>query len=240
MAEMLCLREIYRESLLKNLEILADFLYNRPNIPKEVDTMTNKVITISRAFGSGGRTIGREVAKRLGIPCYDKELVAQVAEESGFHADFIEEAGEYAPVTSSFLFNIAVSPNPMAMMNTMSASDQLFVCQTNVIRRLADQGPCVIIGRCADYILRDHPDALHVFIHSDMEHRAKRIVELYGQTKQTPEKRLIEKDNKRKVYYRHYTNRNWGEAQNYHISLNSGLVGIEKCIDIIAEIATAE
>ena len=199
--------------------------------------MTKKIITISRAFGSGGRTIGKEVAKRLNIPYYDKELVDKVAEESGFHADFIEEAGEYAPVTNSFLFNIAVSPNPMAMMNTMSMADQLFVCQTNVIRRLADEGPCVIIGRCADYILKDRDDCLHVFIHADMAHRAERIVRLYGETKQSPEKRLTDKDNKRRVYYKHYTTRNWGEAQNYHVCLNSGLVGVEKCVDIIVDIA---
>ena len=199
--------------------------------------MTKKIITISRAFGSGGRTIGKEVAKRLNIPYYDKELVDKVAEESGFHADFIEEAGEYAPVTSSFLFNIAVSPNPMAMMGTMSMADQLFVCQTNVIRRLADEGPCVIIGRCADYILREREDCLHVFVHADMEHRAERIVRLYGETKQSPQKRLTDKDNKRKVYYRHYTTRNWGEAQNYHLSLNSGLIGVEKCVDIIVDVA---
>lgn len=199
--------------------------------------MTKKVITISRAFGSGGRTIGKEVAQRLGIPYYDKELVDKVAEESGFHADFIEEAGEYAPVTNSFLFNIAVSPNPMAMMNHMSMADQLFVCQTNVIRRLADEGPCVIIGRCADYILKDREDCLHVFIHSDMESRAKRIVEKYGETRQTPQKRLTDKDNKRKVYYKHYTNRNWGDAQNYHLSLNSGMVGVDKCVDIIVDVA---
>ena len=199
--------------------------------------MTKQIITISRAFGSGGRTIGKEVAKRLGIPYYDKELVDKVAEESGFHADFIEEAGEYAPVTNSFLFNIAVSPNPMAMMGTMSMADQLFVCQTNVIRRLADEGPCVIIGRCADYILREREDCLHVFIHADMEHRSERIVRLYGETKQTPQKRLTDKDNKRRVYYRHYTNRNWGEAQNYHLSLNSGLIGVDKCVDIIVDVA---
>ena len=199
--------------------------------------MTKKIITISRAFGSGGHTIGKAVADRLGIPCYDKELVDKVAEESGFHADFIEEAGEYAPVTNSFLFNIAVSSNPMAMMNSMSMADQLFVCQTNVIRKLAEEGPCVIIGRCADYILREREDCLHVFIHADMEHRAKHIVEKYGETKQTPKKRLTDKDNKRKIYYKHYTNRNWGEAQNYHLSLNSGLIGEEKCVDIIVDVA---
>ena len=140
-------------------------------------------------------------------------------------------------MTNSFLFNIAMSPNPMSALGTMSMADQLFVHQTNVIRRLADEGPCVIIGRCADYILRDREDCLHVFVHADMEHRAERIVRLYGETKQSPQKRLAEKDNKRKVYYRHYTNRNWGEAQNYHLCLNSGMVGVEKCVDIIVDVA---
>ena len=199
--------------------------------------MTNKVITISRAFGSGGRTIGKEVARRLGIPYYDKELVDAVAKESGFHADFIREAGEYAPISNSFLFNIAMSPNPVSMVNNMSMADQLFVYQSNVIRELADKGPCVIIGRCAVYILRERSDCLHVFIHADMDFRSERIVRVYGETKQTPEKRLTDKDNKRRVYYKHYTNRNWGEAQNYHVSLNSGLIGIEKCADIIVDIA---
>ena len=199
--------------------------------------MTKQIITISRAFGSGGHTIGQEVAKRLGIPFYDKELVDEVAKQSGFHADFIKEAGEYAPVSSSFLFSIAVSPNPLSTMHTMSMADQLFVYQTNVIRNLAEKGPCVIVGRCADYILRDREDALHVFIHADMAYRAERIVRLYGETKQTPDKRLAEKDNKRKVYYKHYTNRNWGDAQNYHLCLNSGLIGIDKCTDIIVDVA---
>lgn len=199
--------------------------------------MTQKIITISRAFGSGGHTIGKQVAERLGIPFYDKELVDAVAKESGFHADFIKEAGEYASVTSSFLFNIAVSPHPSSALNTMSMADQLFVYQTNVIRELADKGPCVIVGRCADYILKDREDCLHVFIHADTAFRAERIVRLYGQTKQTPEKRLNDKDNKRRVYYKHYTNRSWGDAQNYHISLNSGLIGIDKCTDIIVDVA---
>ena len=199
--------------------------------------MTGKVITISRQFGSGGRTIGREVAERLGIPYYDKELVDRVAKESGFSHEFIEEIGEYASVTSSFLFNIAVSSRPMGIVDSMSISDKLYVCQTNVIRDLADKGPCVIVGRCADFILKDRPDCLHIFIHSDMQHRAERIVRLYGQTKQTPEKRLTDNDSKRKVYYKHYTNRTWGDAQNYHLCLNSGLIGVEKCVDIICDIA---
>lgn len=204
---------------------------------KGVGSMTQKIITISRAFGSGGHTIGKQVAERLGIPFYDKELVDAVAKESGFHADFIKEAGEYASVTSSFLFNIAVSPHPSSALNTMSMADQLFVYQANVIRDLAEKGPCVIVGRCADYILKDREDCLHVFIHADMAYRAERIVRLYGHTKQTPEKRLNDKDNKRRVYYKHYTNRTWGDAQNYHVSLNSGLIDIDKCTDIIVDIA---
>ena len=115
--------------------------------------MTNKVITISRQFGSGGRSIGKAVAEKLGIPYYDKELVDKVAKESGFSHEFIEEIGEYASVTSSFLFNIAVSSHPMGLIDTMSVSDKLYVCQTNVIRDLASKGPCVIVGRCADFIL---------------------------------------------------------------------------------------
>ena len=199
--------------------------------------MTNKVITISRQFGSGGRTIGKKVAEKLGIPYYDKELVDQVAKESGFSHEFIEEIGEYASVTSSFLFNIAVSAHPMGLIDTMSVSDKLYVCQTNVIRDLAEKGPCVIVGRCADFILKDRPDTLHIFIHSDMEHRAERIVRLYGETKQTPQKRLQEKDSKRKVYYKHYTNCNWGEAENYDLCLDSGTLGVDKCADIICDVA---
>ena len=199
--------------------------------------MTNKVITISRQFGSGGRSIGKAVAEKLGIPYYDKELVDKVAKESGFSHEFIEEIGEYASVTSSFLFNIAVSSHPMGLIDTMSVSDKLYVCQTNVIRDLAAKGPCVIVGRCADFILKDRPDTLHIFIHSDMEHRAERIVRLYGETKQTPQKRLQEKDSKRKVYYKHYTNCNWGEAENYDLCLDSGTLGVDKCADIICDVA---
>ena len=199
--------------------------------------MTNKVITISRQFGSGGRTIGKAVAQKLGIPYYDKELVDKVAKESGFSHEFIEEIGEYASVTSSFLFNIAVSSHPMGLIDTMSVSDKLYVCQTNVIRELADQGPCVIVGRCADYILRGRPEVLDIFIHADYEHRAAHVLERYGETNQPLKKRLQEKDSKRKVYYKHYTNQNWGEAQNYHLCLNSGLIGVDKCVNIICDIA---
>ena len=201
--------------------------------------MTNKVITISRQFGSGGRTIGKKVAEKLGIPYYDKELVDQVAKESGFsHFEFIEEIGEYASVTSSFLFNIAVSAHPMGLIDTMSVSDKLYVCQTNVIRDLAEKGPCVIVGRCADFILKDRPDTLHIFIHSDMEHRAERIVRLYGETKQTPQKRLQEKKTASARSTTSTTPTAAGaKRENYDLCLDSGTLGVDKCADIICDVA---
>ena len=196
--------------------------------------MTNKVITISRQFGSGGRSIGKAVAEKLGIPYYDKELVDKVAKESGFSHEFIEEIGEYASVTSSFLFNIAVSSHPMGLIDTMSVSDKLYVCQTNVIRDLASKGPCVIVGRCADYILRDDPEVLRVFIHASMEFRAKRIVEEYGEREDSPQKRLRDKDKQRTAYYDYYTDMRFGDGRNYHLCLDSGELGIDKCVDILA------
>ena len=201
--------------------------------------MTKRVITISRAFGSGGRTIGKEVAKRLGIPYYDKELVDKVAEESGFHADFIEEAGEYAPVTNSFLFNIAVSPNPMAMMNHMSMADQLFVCQTNVIRKLADEGPCVIIGRCADYILQDDPDLISLFITAPFKARVERIKRLhpeYPKENYETHAELVRKtDRIRSTYYNYHTDREWGNVRNYHLVVDATKLGVDGTVEMLAD-----
>ena len=192
--------------------------------------MKNRVITISREFGSGGRTIGRKVAERLGIPCYDSELIQEMEKQTGFAADYVKEAGEYAP---GGFFSSALSTRMFGPTN----EDILWSHQYKVITALAEKGPCVIVGRCADYILKDRPDCLHIFIHADMEHRAARVRERYGETKQPMEKRLQEKDSKRKIYYKHYTNRNWGEAQNYHLCLNSGLIGVDKCTDIICDVA---
>lgn len=189
------------------------------------------IITISREFGSGGRTIGRLVAEQLGYQFYDRELVNQVAERSGFSPEFIEESGEYASAKSSLLFAMATAGQYSA--DGLSMHDRLYIEQTRFIEELAEQGNCVIVGRCADYILRDNKDCLHVFIHADMENRAKRIVERYGEKNKSPEKRLAEKDQKRRVYYKNYTGRNWGQAQNYDLCLNSGVLGEEACVELI-------
>ena len=195
--------------------------------------MSKRIITISREFGSGGRTIGKEVAQKLGYSYYDKELVRQVAVETGFDEKYIEQAGEYAPSKNWLSFGFAARGSQGAMEG-MSANDFLWAIQCRVIRSLAEKEPCVIVGRCADYILREREDCLNVFIHASMAARADRIVRLYGSSEKSPEKRLEEKDKRRRVYY---TDGDWGMSQNYHLSLDSGIIGIQRCVDIISELA---
>ena len=196
--------------------------------------MEKKIITISREFGSGGRSIGRAVADKLGIPFYDKELVEQVALESGFAPNFVEEHGEHAPGKSILSYAFAPQGVP-GVMNGLSAADFLWNIQCNVIMQLADKGPCVIVGRNADYILKDREDVLHVYIHADKAFRADRIVRLYGESEKSPEARLSEKDKRRKINYQHYTGRSWGVAQNYDVCFNSGVLGGDYISDIIVD-----
>ena len=196
--------------------------------------MSYNIITVSRQFGSGGRSIAKAVAERLGFDYYDNELVCEIAKESGFSEDFIREAGEYAGYKSSLLFSLATGG--MSGANGMSTTDSLYVFQHNLIKKLAEKGKCVIVGRCADYILKDRKDCFNVFIHADMQFRADRIVRLYGERDDSPEKRLTDKDKKRMSYYQHYTYRRWGDADNYHLCLNSGVIGIDKCVDIITDL----
>lgn len=191
--------------------------------------MKNRIITISREFGSGGRTIGKQAALELGIPCYDSELLEKIAAESGFDENYVKEAGEYAPggfLASAFSYRNSGPTN----------GDYLWKIQYKIISELAQKSSCVIVGRCADYILREKADLLRVFIHADMKFRAERIVTVYGQREQSPEQRLKDKDKRRAAYYRLYTDMKWGAAKNYDLSLNSGTLGIDKCVGIIREL----
>ena len=191
--------------------------------------MKNRVITISREFGSGGRTIGKKVAEKLGIPCYDAQIIQEMSKETGFTPDYVEEAGEYTPggFLASAFTNRAFGP---------TNEDILWVHQNNVIVNLAQKGPCVIVGRCADYILKDQADCLKVFIHASMDFRANRIAKVYGERDQSPEERIRDKDKRRAAYHRFYTNMKWGYAQNYHLTLDSDTLGIDQCVDIIARL----
>ena len=197
--------------------------------------MEKKIITISREFGSGGRTIGRLITEKLDIPFYDKELVDHIALESGFAPKFVEEHGEHSPGSSLFSYAFAPQGVP-GIMNGLSTADFLWNVQCNVILQLAEKGPCVIVGRNADYILKDREDVLHVYITADMDYRADRIVRLYGTTEKSPTARIQEKDKRRRVNYQHYTGRTWGQAQNYDICLDTGVLGIDQCADIVCQI----
>lgn len=193
--------------------------------------MKHKIIAISRQFGSGGRTVGKLVAQKLGIPCYDQEIIEKIAEESGFCPEFIKERGEYAS-SGSWLANAFSDRDYYGN----SIQDKVWFAQRKVILELAEKGPCVIVGRCADYVLEDGYDCLKVFIHADMQARAKRIVEQYGENTQSPERRLRDKDKRRAAYYNFYTDRKWGDLNNYDICLSTSALGIEKCAEIIAEV----
>ena len=193
--------------------------------------MNKRIITISREFGSGGRTIGKMLAECLGIPCYDKELIEKLSQATGFDPKYIEEQGEYAPTKTLFSYAF-VGRN----INGMSVSDYLWNEQRKKILELAEQESCVIVGRCADYILREREDVLNVFIHAPASDRAKRIVEVYGETVVAPEARLREKDKKRAINYKYYTEQEWGRAQNYHLTIDSSAFGIEGSVEMLYQI----
>ena len=193
--------------------------------------MEKRIITISREYGAGGLPVGRMVAEKLGIPFYDKKLVEHVAEESGFAPKFIEEHGEHAPSGSMFSYAFAPQGVP-GVMNGLSTSDYLWNVQCNVILQLAEKGPCVIVGRNADYILKDRKDVLNVFLHADIPHRVERVLEANPDEK-NPEGRIAARDKRRRLNYQHYTGRTWAMSQNYHICLDTSVLGYEQCAEII-------
>ena len=194
-----------------------------------------RIVTISREFGSGGRTIARKLAERLEWKYWDKELVKEVAAASGFDPDYVEENGEHSATRSPLGYLLSSVGTP-GVMNGLSANDFLWVIQRSVVERLPDEGPCVIVGRCADYILRNRDDTLNVFVHAPLEVRADRIVRLYGESEQRPEERLKAKDKRRRNYYHHYTGGEWGASHNYDLCLNTGTISIDRCVDLIESI----
>ena len=191
--------------------------------------MRNRIITISREFGSGGRTIGKMVAEKLNIPCYDSELIQEIAQESGFTENYVKDTDDSS--LSKFM-STAFSSRTFGLTN----EDYLWEIQQKVIIDLAQKESCVIVGRCADYVLREKADCLKVFIHASTEFRANRIVSIYGERTETPEQRIKEKDKRRAAYHRFYTDMKWGYAKNYDVSLDSGRLGIDRCVDIIVSL----
>ena len=200
-----------------------------------------KIITIGRELGSGGRTIGKMVANRLGIPYYDRELIDKAAENSGLATQYIESSEQR--ITNSFLYNLAMGTSygygilQNANRQTLPLSEQIYEAQREVITKLANQGRCVIVGRCADQILADREDVLRVFIYADMNKRVLRGIQEYGMAKQTAEKEIEKSDKERSRHYNIFTDKTWGNRHNYDLLLNSSKLDYENCARIICSLA---
>lgn len=193
------------------------------------------IITISRQYGSGGRSIGKKLAEELAIPFYDKELISLAAKESGFEEKIFENADKQG--MHSLLYSLSIG-----MYNTIGAydgpeslplNDRVFLIQHNVIRELAQKGSCVIVGRCSDYVLRSEPNAIHIFVHSDLDSRVKRAVEEYEFPPENAASAIQKADKRRAAYYEYYTGARWGRLENYDLTLNSDRVGIDNAVQIV-------
>ena len=192
--------------------------------------MTKRIITISREFGSGGRFIGEEVAKKLGIAYYDKNIINEIAEKSGLSPEYIQENAELSPKKGLFAYAFAGRD-----ITGKSVEDMVYEAQRKVILELVDKEPCVIIGRNADYILKNRDDVLNVFIHGDAPEKIQRITRLYNVEEQKAVKMMADTDKRRMANYNFYTNQKWGKADNYTLCLNSSQLGYDRCEKIIME-----
>ena len=192
--------------------------------------MAKRIITISRDFGSGGRFIGEEVAKKLGIAYYDKNIIGQIAEKSGLSQEYIQESAELAPKKGLFAYALAGRD-----ITGRSVEDMVYEAQRKVILGLAEKEPCVIIGRNADYILKDRDDVLNVFIHGDMPEKIQRISHLHNVDEKEAVKMMADTDKRRMTNYNFYTEQKWGKASNYTLCLNSSELGYDRCEKIIME-----
>ena len=186
--------------------------------------MAKRIITISREFGSGGRFIGEEVAKKLGIAYYDKNVINEIAEKSGLSPEYIQENAELSPKRGLFAYAFAGRD-----ITGKSVEDMVYEAQRQVILELADKEPCVIIGRNADYILKDRDDVLNVFIHGDAPEKMQRIRQIYHVSEKDAVKMMADTDKRRMANYNFYTNQKWGKASNYTLCLNSSKLGYDRC-----------
>ena len=192
--------------------------------------MTKRIITISREFGSGGRFIGEEVAKKLGVAYYDKDIIGKIAEQSGLSPEYIQENAELSPKKG--LFAYAFSERDIT---GKSVGDMVYEAQRKIIMEIAEKESCVIIGRNADFILKDRNDVLNVFIHGDMPEKTQRIIDLYNVEEKEAVKMMADTDKRRMTNYNFYTEQKWGKASNYTLCLNSSQLGYDRCERIIME-----
>lgn len=190
--------------------------------------MSHTVITIGREFGSGGRLVAQRVAEALNVPFYDKAVIDLAAKETGLSEEFIRQAENKK--TSSFLYNLYMSTQ------NLPVSDQVFIAESEVIRKVAAQGPCVIVGRCADYVLRNQEGVLNVFIHAPLDQRVFRAKDEYKIEAPDVKSYVLKQDKSRAAYYEHFSDGVWGKAQNYHLSVCSS-IGLDNVVKLILTLA---
>lgn len=198
--------------------------------------MANKIYTIGREFGSGGREVGEKLAAKLGIKLYDKELLQQAAKDSGFCEEIFENHDEKP--TNSFLYSLvmdtySVSGYSAAPFLDMPLNHKVFLAQFETIKKIAEKESCVIVGRCADYALSDNPDCINVFIHADMDIRIKNVSKNLNITENKARDIINKTDKQRASYYNYYTSKKWGDSKSYNLSLDAGKLGTDNCVEMI-------
>lgn len=196
----------------------------------------NTIITIGRQYGSAGREIGNALAEQLGIKCYDKELLDRAAKDSGLCQELFENQDEKP--TNSFLYSLVMDTYSFGGYASSSFSDmplnqKVFLAQFDSIKKIAEEGPCIMVGRCADYALAERDDVLSVFIHADLQTRIRRIAKLYDLTDAKAKDRIIKTDKKRASYYNYYTSKRWGDPTSYNLCLDSGMLGIDGTVEML-------
>ena len=200
--------------------------------------MGNKIYTIGREFGSGGKEVGRKLAERLGVKLYDKELLQQAAKDSGFCEEIFENHDEKP--TNSFLYSLVMDTYSFGYSSgsytDMPLNHKVFLAQFDAIKKIAKDGPCVLVGRCADYALEDNPELLSVFIHADMDARIRRIARDFDLTDAKAKDMIRKTDKQRSSYYNYYTNKRWGDANSYQFCLDSSKLGIEGTVEAILKL----
>lgn len=193
------------------------------------------IITIGRQYGSAGHQIGRALADELGIAYYDKELLERAAKESGMCEELFENHDERP--TNSFLYSLVMDTYSFgygaSSLSDMPLNQKVFLAQFNAIRKIAEEGPCVMIGRCADYALAENPNCLSIFIHADLQLRIRRIATKYDLTDAKAKDKILKTDKRRSSYYNYYTSRKWGDIDSYNLSFDSGLLGVNGTVEMI-------
>jgi len=198
--------------------------------------MNGSIITISRQYGSGGRFVAKKIAERLGIPYYDNEIITMAAKESGYAEGMFEKAEQIS--THSLLYSLSMF-GTTAGFSGLSLSDKVFLIQSNIIKECADKGPCVIVGRCSDYVLKDYKNVINFFLYSDIDSRIKRVQKYYENDSDNVREDILRRDKKRATYYNYYTSQQWGNVENYHLAINTDSVGIDGCADILVDFVKA-